>query len=128
MINLPGTTTTFFGGWPFVCRLHRIVLEREPLDRRAIGGFRRPHMAAELAVHLQHELDLVGFQRGLVDLRPWCSHDVTELPLKPQLGPQLVGHMRHDRVDESQKHPDTFVEELPPRVQRPPWRGSIQGR
>src|SRR5262245_6151372 len=71
-----------------------VVLEREALDRRAVGRLRCPHVAAQLAVHLQHELDLVGFERRLVDLGPARGEGIG---LKAELPPEGVRDVRRDR-------------------------------
>src|SRR5215831_5288697 len=86
-----------------------VVFERKPLQRRAVGGLRRAHVAAQLAVHLQHELDLVGLERGLVDLGPGRRHKIVGIP---ELSPQRVCDVRGDRRHDAKQNRDPFVQDL----------------
>src|SRR5690606_1398406 len=51
--------------------LYRFVGQRGRFDGRLVGILGDDHAAAQLAVHLHHQLDLGLFQRGGIDLRPW---------------------------------------------------------
>src|SRR4051812_6710462 len=51
--------------------LHVGIGERKALDRRPVGRLRHPDGAAQLAVDLDDELDLVLLERRRVGLGPW---------------------------------------------------------
>src|SRR5882762_8339980 len=69
---------------------HRVVREGELLELLASGCFRRAHMAAQLAVDLEDQLDFVLLQSSRVDLRPGSLEDVFA---EAELTPEVVGKM-----------------------------------
>ena len=72
-------------------------------DRGAVRGGRHRERAAQLAVDLQHQLDLVLHQRGVVDLRPGRVEQLAELGVVAELLPQRLRDVRAGRVERAQQ-------------------------
>src|SRR5690606_27223153 len=77
------------GGTPFEEARDFFLGGGDLLDVR-LGGLRRDaDRAAQLAVDLQHEFDLVGHQGGLVDVRPGRVEQVAQRIGVAQVAPQV---------------------------------------
>ncbi len=64
--------------------------------------------AAQLAVDLQHQLDLVLHQGAGIHLRPGGVEQVAQLAGVAQLAPQRVGEVRRGRVEHAQQDAEAF--------------------
>jgi hypothetical protein len=93
LTSRPGTTTTFFAGLPSMCFLGHLRGQRGGLDLLFCGRGRHLDGAAQLAVYLQHQFDLVLRQRGFERLRPRRLQDVPIVGLIAQLAPQMMADM-----------------------------------
>ena len=93
----PGTTMTFLGTAPSASFTNTSLASAAA----SIASFAcaRGHQdrAAQLAVDLQHELDLVLLQRCGIVLWPRCVEQFAEAVCVPQLGPQRVRDVRRGR-------------------------------
>src|SRR6266581_6808526 len=85
---------------------HRVVSEGKPLELLAPGGFRRAHVAAQLAVDLEDEFDFLLDQRRLVDRGPALAHYVAR---RPQLAPECVADVRNDRREKQHRRFERFL-------------------
>src|ERR1700716_716887 len=70
---------------------HRVVREGELLELLAAGGFRRAHMAAQLAVDLEDKFDFFSFERCFHGLRPSRIKNVS---LKSEFSPEVLTDVR----------------------------------
>src|SRR6185437_3075273 len=84
-------------------------LPRRRFDRRLVGAGGHDELAAQLAVHLQHELDFVARERRLVDGRPRGIDQVAVRVSEPQLAPEHPGRVRHDRIEHAQQDRQSFA-------------------
>ncbi len=66
--------------------------------------------ATQLAVDLQHELDGVLHQRGLIDLRPARIEQIAELGAVAEFLPQGVGDVRCGGVEHAQQNAEAFAQ------------------
>ena len=67
--------------------LHRSRGQCRRFDDAPVGAGGDGKLAAQLAIDLEHELDLVLNEGGGVDFRPWRIDDVAELGRVAQLLP-----------------------------------------
>ena len=89
LTSRPGTTTTFFDRRAVgVLRHFGARARRAPRSRRWSAAAGTDQLAAQLAVDLQHQLDLVLRQRRGVDLRPRRVEQVAVLARVAEVAPQ----------------------------------------
>src|SRR2546425_8149132 len=74
---------------------------RRAFDRRAICGRRHDELAAQLAVDLQDELDLVLRERLRIHFGPGRVEQIAIAGDEAQVAPQVPRRMRHDRIEHS---------------------------
>jgi hypothetical protein len=99
--------------------LHVGVRHRQLLDGGAVGVLRHAQTAAQLAVDLHHEFDLVGVERRGVGLGPRRGEDILAVA---QFAPQRVGDVRGDRCEQAQQQAEPFSEYRASRVVIAPGR------
>src|SRR6267143_1860229 len=80
---------------------YRVVGEGEPLELSAAGGLRRAHVAAQLAVDLEDELDFVLFEGVRIRLGPLSLENVFAVS---QVFPELVRDMRSNRGEQAKEN------------------------
>ena len=76
-------------------------------------------MAAEFAVHLEHELDFVLLQSQLVHLGPRSFAYVAKDLIKAKLLPERVGDVGNYRMNNPKKNTNSLVHQLKPGIDRP---------
>ena len=114
LTSRPGTTMTFFTGAPAACFADLGARARRRLDRRAVGAGRHDELAAQLAVDLQHELDLVLRQRRGVDLAATARRGGRRASAaKPRSRHSAQVDVRHDRVEHAQQDRQAFAQRAP---------------
>ncbi|KAF1858399.1 hypothetical protein Lal_00014910 [Lupinus albus] len=82
--------------------------QRGGFDGGLVGILRHLDRPAQLAVHLDHQLDLGLFQRGRIHFRPAHVQDVAVLARVAQRLPQRVRDVRRDRVQHAQEDRQAF--------------------
>ena len=102
---------TFLTGAPAAC-FATSGARRAPRSRSPRVGVRgHDDLAAQLAVDLQHELDLVLRERGRIDLRPRRVEQRAEFGGEAELVPQRAADVRHDRVEHAQQDRQSLAQE-----------------
>ncbi len=86
--------------------LHVRIGERDAFDGASVGRLRHADRAAQLAVHLHHELHLVLLERRGIGLRPGRAHDVVA---EAELAPEVVRDVRRDRREQAQENGQPFL-------------------
>jgi hypothetical protein len=109
LTSRPGTTITFLAGAPAACLMKPRTPAR-PLDGGLVGAGRHRDGAAQLAVDLQHQLDLVLLQRAAstsgqgASSRSPCAGRVAELLTTG------VRDVRRGRVQAAQQDAEAFAQ------------------
>jgi hypothetical protein len=104
----PGTTTTFLGAAPSA-NLTKASLASAMASMAALSARPAQDGAAQLAVDLQHQLDLVLHQRRLVHLRPGGVEQIAQRAGVAQLGPQAVRDVRRGGVEQRSRMPKPSI-------------------
>ena len=122
----PGTTTTFFAV-PTLGELRELGRSpARPLDC-ALSALAATRMrAAQLAVDLQHQLDLVLHQRVLVDLRPRRVEQRAVVAAKPSSFQSVQVRVRTNRVQDAQQDAEALAQRR--RRDGAPGRLATRGR
>ena len=99
-------------------------LARGGFDGRLPGRCRHDELATELAVHLEHELDLVARERRFVDGGPRRIQQVAMIVGVSELVPQHPRRMRNHRIEDAQQDRQPLVRQRrrARRIGRPPLR------
>jgi hypothetical protein len=79
------------------------VSEGELLELLASGGLRRAHVAAQLAVDLEDNLDFVLLQGRFVDDRPRRREQISVSGSVTEVFPKCVRDMRRNRVEQAKQ-------------------------